>query len=199
MTHLGLVRGHLHVGIELYKGEYFENAKRHMKHPKSELYSAIIPTFEAKKAKGFAVELANLALSVESNEEFKMVSRKYEILLNVISENEKIVGTENNTFNEKISLVNALLEIAAEEYAIGIVDGNVENKFEYQDALGFTTVAKNILEETGSLNSLQVSKKNKALGIINDLSSLWPSLVPTGKIKGDAKKISAAVNKIKAL
>jgi len=170
-----------------------------MKHPKSELYSAIIPTFEAKKAKGFAVELANLALSVESNEEFKMVSRKYEILLNVISENEKIVGTENNTFNEKISLVNALLEIAAEEYAIGIVDGNVENKFEYQDALGFTTVAKNILEKTNSLNSPQVLKRDKALGIIKDLSSLWPSLVPTENVKGDAKKISAAVDKIKAL
>jgi len=199
LTHLGLVRGHLHVGIELYKGEYFENAKRHMKHPKSELYSAIIPTFEAKKAKGFAVELANLALSVENNEEFKMVSRKYEILLNVISENEKIVGTENDTFNEKISLVNALLEIAAEEYAIGIVDGNVENKFEYQDALGFTTIAKNILEETNSLNPPQVLKRDKALEIIKDLSSLWPSLIPTGNVKGDAKKISAAVDKIKAL
>ena len=194
-----MVRGHLHVGIELYKSEYFENAKRHMKHPKSELYSALIPTFEAKKAKGFATELANLALSVESNEDFKIISKKYEILLNAISQNEKIVSDENNTFNEKISLTNALLEIAAEEYAIGIINGNVENKFEYQDALGFTTIAKNILEETNSLNSLQVSKKNKALGIINDLSSLWPSLVPTGKIKGDAKKILEAINNIKAL
>lgn len=194
-----MVRGHLHVGIELYKSEYFENAKRHMKHPKSELYSALIPTFEAKKAKGFATELANLALSVESNEDFKIISKKYEILLNAISQNEKIVSDENNTFNEKISLANALLEIAAEEYAIGIINGNVENKFEYQDALGFTTIAKNILEETNSLNSLQVSKKNKALGIINDLSSLWPSLVPTGKIKGDAKKILEAINNIKAL
>ena len=170
-----------------------------MKHPKSELYSALIPTFEAKKAKGFATELANLALSVESNEDFKIISKKYEILLNAISQNEKIVSDENNTFNEKISLANALLEIAAEEYAIGIINGNVENKFEYQDALGFTTIAKNILEETNSLNSLQVSKKNKALGIINDLSSLWPSLVPTGKIKGDAKKILEAINNIKAL
>ena len=194
-----MVRGHLHVGIELYKSEYFENAKRHMKHPKSELYSALIPTFEAKKAKGFATELANLALSVESNEDFKIISKKYEILLNAISQNEKIVSDENNTFNEKISLANALLEIAAEEYAIGIINGNVENKFEYQDALGFTTIAKNILEETNSLNSLQVSKKNKALGIINDLSSLWPLLVPTGKIKGDAKKILEAINNIKAL
>ena len=147
----------------------------------------------------FACELENLALSVESNEDFKMVSKKYEVLLNTIGQNEKFVGIEHNTFNEKIALVNALLAIAAEEYAIGIVDGNVENKFEYQDALGFTTVAKNILEEANSLNALQVSKRNKALEIIEDLSSLWPSLVPTGKIKGDAKKILAAINKINAI
>ena len=199
MTHLGLVRGHLHVGIELYKGKYFENAKRHMKHPKSELYSALIPTFEAKKAIGFAVELANLALSVESNEDFEIVSKNYEILLNVISQNEKIVGTENNAFTEKILLVNALLEIAAEEYAIGIVDGNVENKYEYQDALGFTKVAKNILEETEPLTSLQAAKKDKALEIINNLSSLWPLLVPTEKINGDAEQILIAISKINAL
>jgi len=194
-----LVRGHLHVGIELYKSEYFDNAKRHMKHPKSELYSALIPTFEAKKAIGFAVELANLALSVESNEDFEIVSKNYEILLNVISQNEKIVGTENNAFTEKILLVNALLEIAAEEYAIGIVDGNVENKYEYQDALGFTKVAKNILEETEPLTSLQAAKKDKALEIINNLSSLWPLLVPTEKINGDAEQILIAISKINAL
>jgi hypothetical protein len=194
-----LVRGHLHVGIELYKSEYFENAKRHMKHPKSELYSALIPTFEAKKAIGFAVELANLALSVESNEDFEIVSKNYEILLNVISQNEKIVGTENNVFTEKILLVNALLEIAAEEYAIGIVDGNIENKYEYQDALGFTKVAKNILEETEPLTSLQAAKKDKALEIINNLSSLWPLLVPTEKINGDAEQILIAISKINAL
>ena len=194
-----MVRGHLHVGIELYKSEYFENAKRHMKHPKSELYSALIPTFEAKKAIGFAVELANLALSVESNEDFEIVSKNYEIILNVKKKKKKIVGTENNAFTEKILLVNALLEIAAEEYAIGIVDGNIENKYEYQDALGFTKVAKNILEETEPLTSLQAAKKDKALEIINNLSSLWPLLVPTEKINGDAEQILIAISKINAL
>lgn len=199
LTHLGLVRGHLHVGIELYKSEYYENAKRHMKHPKSELYSAMIPTFKAKKADGFAIELANLALSVEGNEDLNLVAKNYKILLDAISQNEKIVDNKSNSFNEKISLVKALLEIAAEEYAIGIVDGNVENKFEYQDAFGFTTVAKNILEETNSLSSLQESKKNRILEIIDNLSSLWPALVPIGKVNGDAKQILTAIDKINAL
>lgn len=196
---MGLVRGHLHVGIELYKNQYFDNAKRHMKHPKSELYSAMIPTFEAKNADGFASELEDLALTVESDKDLNLVLSKYEILLNAITENEKIVDIESNTFGKKVKLVETLLEIAAEDYAIGIVNGNVKNKFEYQDALGFTIVAKNILNETKSLNSSESIKRDKIIEIINSLMPLWPSLVPIEKISGDANLILEAVSQIKSI
>ena len=196
---MGLVRGHLYVGIELYKKEYFENAKRHMKHPKSELYSAMIPTFEAKKINGFASELEALALAVEGDNDLSIVSSKYEELLKVISQNEKIVDKESNTFSKKVYLVKTLLEIAAEEYAIGIIDGNVMNKFEYQDALGFTVVAKNVLKKANTLNSLEKEKQNKIIEIIDSLMPLWPSLVPIGKINGDAKVILEAVSQINSI
>ena len=199
LTHLGLVKGHLHVGVELYKKEYYENAKRHMKHPKSELYAGLIPTFEAKKTNGFATELEALALSVENNEELSIVSKNYNILLEAIRQNENYVKSESNSFKNKVLLVRSLLEIAAEEYAIGIVDGNIQNKFEYQDALGFTTVAKSILNEVSSLSEAEDVKRNKMIKIIDSLSSLWPSLVPTEKISGDAVKILNAVDKINSL
>ena len=199
LTHLGLVKGHLFVGVELYKKEYFENAKRHMKHPKSELYAGLIPTFEAKNANGFASELEILALSVENNEELSMVISNYKLLLEAINQNEIYVESKSNIFKNKILLVKSLLEIAAEEYAIGIVDGNIANKFEYQDALGFTTVAKNILKNANSLSSSEDVKRNKIIEIIESLSPLWPSLVPTEKINGDAVKILTAVSKINSL
>ncbi|MDA9642624.1 hypothetical protein N9S84_00860 [Nitrosomonadales bacterium] len=199
LTHLGLVKGHLHVGVELYKKEYYENAKRHMKHPKSELYAGLIPTFEAKKTNGFATELEALALSVENNEELSIVSKNYNILLEAIRQNENYVKSESNSFKNKVLLVRSLLEIAAEEYAIGIVDGNIQNKFEYQDALGFTTVAKSILNEASSLSEAEDVKRNKMIKIIDSLSSLWPSLVPTEKISGDAVEILTAVDKINSL
>ena len=199
LTHLGLVKGHLHVGVELYKKEYFENAKRHMKHPKSELYAGLIPTFEAKKANGFATELEALALSVENNEALSIVSMNYNILLEAISQNENYVDSKSNTFKNKVLLAKSLSEIAADEYAIGIVDGNIENKFEYQDALGFTTVAKSILNKATLLSEAEDEKRNKIIGIIDSLSSLWPSLVPTEKISGDSFKILTAVDKINSL
>jgi len=199
LTHIGLVRGHLFVGVELYKKEYFENAKRHMKHPKSELYAELIPTFEAKNANGFASELEILALSVENNESLSIVSKHYKKLLEVIDQNEKYVDDSLNTFENKVLLIKSLLEIAAEEYAIGIIDGNIVNKFEYQDAFGFTTVAKNILNDSEALSPSEEVKRNKIIEIIENLSSLWPSLVPTKKISGDASEILTAISEIKSL
>ena len=199
LTHIGLVKGHLFVGVELYKKEYFENAKRHMKHPKSELYAGLIPTFKAKNANGFANELEVLALSVENNEALSVVSENYKNLLEVINQNENYVDSKSNTFENKVLLVKSLLEIAAEEYAIGIVDGNIENKFEYQDALGFTTVAKKIIKDVDSLSPSEELKRNKIIEVIESLSSLWPSLVPIERINGDADKILTAISKINSL
>ena len=199
LTHIGLVKGHLFVGVELYKKEYFENAKRHMKHPKSELYAGLIPTFKAKNANGFANELEVLALSVENNEALSVVSENYKNLLEVINQNENYVDSKSNTFENKVLLVKSLLEIAAEEYAIGIVDGNIENKFEYQDALGFTTVAKDIIKNANSLSPSEEMKRKKIIELIESLSPLWPSLVPTDSINGDAVKILTAVSKINSL
>jgi hypothetical protein len=40
LTHLGLVRGHLGVGVDLYREGAQDAAQTHMKHPGDELYSA---------------------------------------------------------------------------------------------------------------------------------------------------------------
>jgi hypothetical protein len=190
------MRGHLYVGIELYKNGYIDNAKRHMKHPKSELYSDIIPTFKAKNSKGFTVELENLATAVEGEKDFIFISSKYKNLSDAITVNENYIEDSSKSLTKRIILVRSLLKIAADEYAVGIVNGEVKNKFEYQDALGFTIVAKNILKNTTTQSKEEEIKKNKVLKIIENLSDLWPSLVPTGIVDGDAKIILDAVTKI---
>ena len=196
LTNLNLMKGHLWVGVELYKENYLENAKRHMKHPKSELYEFIIPTFEAKGAPGFSDQLERLALSVENEEDLAVINQDYQILFEAIDENEKFVGKESENLNEKINLVVSLLKIAADEYSVGIIDGVVENKYEYQDALGFTTMAKGIMV---NFNTEDNSNKNRAIKIvkvIDSLSVLWPKLVPTKNIDGSYKVILNAIKEI---
>ena len=199
LTNLNLMKGHLWVGIELYKAKHIENAKRHMKHPKSELYGDIIPTFEAKGTKGFAAELEGLALSVENEESISTIENNYQILFDAIDNNQQFVADVNKSIDGKITLVVSLLEIAAEEYAVGIIEGEVKNKFEYQDALGFTEVAKNILKNIQTDDMSEKDRLAKVINIIDSLSILWPQLVPTGNIDGDSKSILDAVKEIKKI
>ena len=199
LTNLNLMKGHLWVGIELYKAKHIENAKRHMKHPKSELYGDIIPTFEAKGTAGFAAELESLALSVENEESISTIENNYQNLFDAIDNNQQFVADVNKSIDGKITLVVSLLEIAAEEYAVGIIEGEVKNKFEYQDALGFTEVAKNILKNIQTDDMSEKDRLAKVISIIDSLSILWPQLVPTGNIDGDSKSILDAVKEIKKI
>tara|TARA_B110000444_G_C18811944_1_gene583088 strand:+ start:1005 stop:1748 length:744 start_codon:yes stop_codon:yes gene_type:complete len=199
LTNLNLMKGHLWVGIELFKAKHIENAKRHMKHPKSELYGDIIPTFEAKGTAGFAAELEGLALSVENEESISTIENNYQNLFDAIDNNQQFVADVNKSIDGKITLVVSLLEIAAEEYAVGIIEGEVKNKFEYQDALGFTEVAKNILKNIQTDDMSEKDRLAKVISIIDSLSILWPQLVPTGNIDGDSKSILDAVKEIKKI
>ena len=156
LTNLNLIKGHLWVGVELYKANYIENGQHHMKHPESELYGDIIPTFEAKGTDGFSAELEKLALSVENEEPLNIIDDNYQNLFDAIDKNAQFVSEESKTVDQAIILVQSLLETAAEEYAIGIVDGDVKNKYEYQDALGFTMIAKDIL------NKMQVDENSES-------------------------------------
>lgn len=199
LTNLNLIKGHLWVGVELYKANYIENGQHHMKHPESELYGDIIPTFEAKGTDGFSAELEKLALSVENEEPMNVINDNYQNLFNAIDKNAQFVSDESKTVDQTIMLVQSLLETAAEEYAIGIVDGDVKNKYEYQDALGFTMIAKSILNKIDVVDTVDKEKISKTLTLIDSLSFLWPELVPTKNIEGDAEAILRVVTQIKEI
>ena len=197
LTNMNLMKGHLWVGIELYKAAKIDNAKRHMKHPKSELYGDMVPTFEAKGAPGFASELKDLASSVEDEAPLKTINMYYQNLFKAINKNEKFINQTSDSNDKKIELVISLLEIAADEYAVGIVNGKVENKYEYQDALGFTTMAKNILEGITAENVTEEKRLSKIINVVDSLLPLWPELVPNLNVDGDSKTILDAIEKIK--
>ena len=197
LTNMNLMKGHLWIGIELYKAAKIDNAKRHMKHPKSELYGDMVPTFEAKGAPGFASELKDLASSVDDEAPLKTINRHYQNLFKAINKNEKFINQTSDSNDKKIELVISLLEIAADEYAVGIVNGKVENKYEYQDALGFTTMAKNILEGITAENVTEEKRLSKIINVVDSLLPLWPELVPNLNVDGDAKAILDAIEEIK--
>ncbi|MEM1023072.1 MAG: hypothetical protein AAGJ19_05300 [Myxococcota bacterium] len=193
LTQLGLIRGHLHVGYELFKAGHAEAAKTHMKHPEHELYADLVPAFQARKASGFSKELQALAVGVEEGKPAKEVEAAYDGLTAAITKNEK--AAETGAPKERLELAAALVRVAGEEYAIAVVDGKMKNAHEYQDALGFTTVARGIVSELPDGEA-----KSKASEMLDEvLGKMWPGLVPPDELKTAADELYGTAARIDLL
>lgn len=194
LAQLGLIRGHLYVGKQLYDEGHLAMAKTHMKHPKDELYSALVPAFTARKVAGFADELQQLADAVNNDEGAAAVNAAYDKLLTAISASENI--SEHSVKAVLLSLSSMLLT-AAEEYDLGIQQGKVVNVHEFQDAYGFTTIAK---ARFANLTAAQIEANQAAIDevkeVLEGLPGLWPTITPTGAIEGDASALFGAAARI---
>lgn len=194
LAQLGLVRGHLWVGVQLYKAGHTDMALTHMKHPGDELYAGLQPAFDARQVSGFAEALSQLADAVGRGLPVAEVEDRYSKAAQGIAEAEKLQGVELKT---ALSSIEKMVRTAAAEYAIGVKDGKIVNAHEYQDAFGFITTAQNRLE---SLSEEQIQQGPETVEeVAQQLSSarsLWPELVPQNKIDGDASQLYGAAARI---
>ena len=196
LTQLGLMRGHLHVGYELFKAGHLDAAKTHMKHPEHELYADVAPAFEKRGTGGFAEELEALSAAVETGQERAKVDASYTRLLSAIARNEAPAKAESGSPSNRIQLAAALVRVAADEYKIAVVDGKMENAHEYQDAMGFTTVARGVVSELPD----DLSAKANAAKLLDELlDGMWPSLIPPKKLETAADQLYGAAARLDLL
>lgn len=201
LSRLGLIRGHLRVGMQLYRDGELMHAKSHMKHPGDELYAALEGVFAARGSEGFADELEALAAAVENEAAQADVDAAYESLLAGIASAEMQVadGLDTDAAAQGAIIVN-LLETAAEEYGIGVsADGEVTDVHEYQDAYGFTLVAG---DRADAVESRVATRSDHAVlqtivEEIEGLERLWPELVPDATIDAAPSELEAAVARIR--
>lgn len=199
LTQLGEMQGHLLVGYELYLENSLKYAKEHMKHPEMELYADLVPAFKTRNVAGFAAELTTLSNSVNSNLPRAEIEAAYANVIAAIDKASLAVAEESKTAQQQLYWAGSLLQVAAQEYDIGIVDGEVSDILEYQDAYGFTKTCKKIVANIVASDE----KTKKALATIqqslDSLDTLWPELVPTAKLDSNAVPIYDAVLKINQL
>lgn len=194
LTQLGFIRGHLWVGMKLYEQGHIDMAKTHMKHPGDELYNGLIEAFEARNLPGFAEPLEALASSVLNDKDASTVQQHYNTLLDAITANEPVASM---SAKDVILSVSSMLMVAADEYAMGIQQGQVANVHEYQDALGFKEIALNRLNRINESEAQQASEAiTETRNVLNDLEALWPTTTPEGKIEGKPSRIYGAASRI---
>ena len=194
LAHLGLIRGHLWVGLKLYREDHIAMAKTHMKHPEDELYAGLPPVFKARGVGGFAKELSTLAEAVNNEQGDEAVEAAYEQLLKAITKSE---GMSAMTAKETLLSISQMIRTAADEYAIGVKKGEIVNVHEYQDAYGFTEIAIERLERLSDEQKKQAASdiaNTKAL--LLELRTLWPTVNPQGDVEGDASHLYGAAARI---
>ena len=195
---LGLMRGHLLVGNALFALGEREAARTHAKHPSDELYGAVASALAERGAVGFAAELETHANQMAGGDEAD-VARAYQAVGAAIGRAEAVVDLWPALAGRVIAL---LLREAADEYAIGVVDGQLVNAHEYQDAYGFTQVALALARTQRA--ALPGGHADRAVFErialrIEALGELWPALAPPPTLPHDALRLRAVADDVERL
>ncbi|MEX0738665.1 MAG: hypothetical protein WD071_04935 [Pseudohongiella sp.] len=191
---LAFIRGHLNVGVNLYREGDAEASATHMKHPESEIYAALQPALEARDAPGFADQLAALAVAVENGEPLAEVEAAYEALLQGITAAEQAVPDQDARLLGDV--IVDLVSTAAAEYDIAVGDDlGLENAHEYQDALGFIRVAYDLLArvETLSSDTDTVAAIRQQLDLVHPA---WTGLQPPQRLHTEPSVIYGAASRV---
>lgn len=194
LAQLSFIRGHLYVGVSLYREGDFEAATTHMKHPGDELYAALLPAIESRDGTGFGDQLEGLATAVIERRPAADVEAAYGALLLAIGAAEAAVqDLSARTLGE---VIVDLVRTAAAEYDIAVDDqGMLVEPHEYQDSLGFVHTAKEKFAQLASMSD------NAAALMAIDLQlemllPIWPSLQAPEKLATAPSVIYGAASRI---
>ncbi|MGB0514433.1 MAG: hypothetical protein ACPGJE_06305, partial [Wenzhouxiangellaceae bacterium] len=100
------------------------------------------------------------------------------------------------TMAQQLLAIARMTRTAAEEYAIGVIDGRLDNAHEYQDAWGFVQVARLRLDAMSGADGEESRAIERASTALAGLDRLWPGLAPEGGIDGDASLLHGAAARI---
>ena len=195
LTQLGLLRGHLLVGLALARQGDLAAARSHMKHPGDELYGTLAPAFVQRGVPGFSVELDQLARLVEQGAPANEIETADRALQNAIDR--AAAGAGQVGLRARMLVVTNLVRTAAEEYAVGVVDGQVVDAHEYQDSYGFVEVAWQMLDQLSPRDraaaAAQIETIEQQLAGLHDA---WPSVVAPARVTTEAALLHGAAARI---
>lgn len=194
LSQLGLVRGHLHVGVALYLEGHRDAGRTHMKHPQDELYATLLPAFKARNVSGFDKELERLADLTARDAPDAEVKAAHDALVAAITRTEQKGAPA--AFQDPVTLIRVaanLLRTAAEEYEIGTDDRVVVNAHEYQDSLGFTHTARMLVDRVSDRLAQQAPDTlAEVQKQFENVQVAWRGVMPPERVDAEPELLHAA-------
>lgn len=161
---LAFMTGHVEAGLALYRAGEPEMAAPHLLHPVSETHADERAGLEEL---GFEAALFE---SVSDALEQGRPASEIEEQLSAAQANLREV--RERAGGDPAEIIRFLMTTVIEEYEIAITEGSVSDPGEYQDAYGFSVVARELAE------SLNADASQQVLGEIDALLALWPEEAP---------------------
>ena len=161
---LAFMTGHVEAGLALYRAGEPEMAAPHLLHPVSETHAA-----ERAGLEELGFEAALFETVSEALEQGRPAA-EIEDQLNAAQANLREV--RERAGGDPAQIIRFLMDVVLEEYSIAITDGAVSDPGEYQDAYGFSIVARELADSLEGETAISVAAE------IDALLALWPEGAP---------------------
>lgn len=192
---LGLIRGHLSVGRELYQAGRGGDAVPHFLHPAEEIYDGARPVLDTRKV-GFEADLDALVALARAKAPAADIAKALDKVEQAISKAEATIPAADRTKPAFLTPVIAtLLRTAASEYAAAVEDGVITSPIEYQDGRGFYAIAKVYLARL-SASTAASDPSGNAVKALEKLAPVWATLQPPKGKATPPGEVSALVSNV---
>ena len=189
VTKMALIQGHLWVAAQLVEAGEMDLGAKHAKHPAQEVYQELLPFFRQIGSAGFADELDAMSQQFHSANKADFPTS----YLRVMAVINGIVADQGLDDAAKLRVARALIAQADIEYRTGVVDDEIADLQEYQDARGFLQIA-----ETFVVQCAGSAQRGRLLDQFQSAKALWPDLNPEVPILGRAATLSALIGQLEA-
>jgi hypothetical protein len=189
VTKMALIQGHLWVAAQLVEAGDMDLGAKHAKHPAQEVYQELLPFFRQIGSAGFADELDAMSQQLHSANKADFLT-SYLRVMTVVN---GIVADQGLDDAAKLRVARALIAQADIEYRAGVVDDEIADLQEYQDARGFLQIA-----ETFVVQCAGSAQRGRLLDQFQSAKALWPDLNPEVPILGDPATLSALIGQLEA-
>lgn len=192
---LSLIEGHLWVANELVSQGHLAMGSKHSKHPAQEVYKELTPLFEKINSIGFADELQRMAMHLNNDE----IEDFRSVYLEVVFAIKAIYPLMALTVAQEFEISVGLLEQARLEYAVGVLDGDVLDLQEYQDARGFTHISEERIRSLEGKAQSQLAQRelHNLKADFANVYQLWPSLIGNVSITSRSQPLAELIVRLK--
>ncbi|WP_201833450.1 hypothetical protein [Microvirga zambiensis] len=192
-----MIRGHLLVGAELIEAGRWPDALPHFLHPEEEIYASIRDQLKSYNVAPFQVALKALSQTVKAKNKDAYVRARAALDERLAAAETAVRGTEANGPYFVYETALEVLQQAADEYEEAIEKGRIANVVEYQDARGFVLEADRLLSTIMPAIAAKSADTAKTVqASLNDLKSIFPSVIPPKQPVKDIGQFLSDVSKI---